>query len=37
MDDKVQRLVRFNARMREATLEFEKAFLKLAGNVSTSQ
>lgn len=37
MNDKIKRFVRFNSKMREATLESEKAFLKLAGNLSTSQ
>lgn len=35
--ERVERFVRFNARMREATLESEQEFLKEAGNISASQ
>ena len=37
IEKRIQRFVAFNARMREATLESEKKFLKSAGNISATQ
>lgn len=36
-DERIQRFVKCNTRMREATLESEREFLKLAGNISAAQ
>lgn len=36
-DSRIQRFVKCNGRIREATLESEREFLKLAGNISAAQ
>ncbi len=37
LDERVNRFLQCNAKMREVTLESEREFLKLAGNISTAQ
>jgi DNA-binding MarR family transcriptional regulator len=37
LEGRIQRFVQINARIREATLESEKEFLKSAGNISAAQ
>lgn len=37
LEQRVQRFVKLNAKMREATLRSEQQFLKLAGNISAAQ
>ena len=37
MEERIQRFVQVNSRIREATLESEEKFLKMAGNISAAQ
>jgi len=37
LESRIKRFVKLNTKMREATLESEREFLKLAGNISAAQ